>query len=290
MPDDTHERPDGWLRSLMPAGGLGETGRRLVDHVAVHAAEASYAKAADLAEATGVSVSSVTRMAQQLGFRGWPDLQREIRARYLARLSLVDVAEIHGVADSPLQAALRQDAASLGVVIGDVDESAVARIATEVRRATAISVAAFGSFGAVGQSFVHNLQLLGYRAGALLDRPNTASNAVGLMGPGDLLVVCTYWRHYRAIATAAVAAKRRGATVVAIADHLPEPLRAVVDVAVIIPAEGSSFFASLTVPMAVQQGIVATLAQLDPDRTRERLADAEALWSEFDLLLEPEID
>lgn len=285
---DATARTDDWLRGLVSAGGLGESAGRLVDHLSVHVAEASYAKASDIAAAVGVSVSSVTRMAQQLGFRGWPDLQRELRARYLARLSLVDLTDIHGATDSPLLASLRQDARALASTVGDVDAQAAARIANEIRRARDVYVVAFGSFAAVGMSLVHNLQLVGYRAHVLLDGPNSVSNTLGLVGPGDLLIGCTYWRHCRALTTAATVAKRRGAMVAAIADHLPQSLRAVVDVAVTIPAEGSSFFASLTVPMAVQQAIVATVAQLDPERTRANLEQAEALWREFELMEEPD--
>ena len=54
--------------------------------------------------------------------------------------------------------------------------------------------------------------------------------------------------------------------------------------AIMVDAEGTSFFPSLTMAMAVQQGIVATLAGIDPDRTGRSLAAAEQAWHDFGLL------
>ena len=57
--------------------------------------------------------------------------------------------------------------------------------------------------------------------------------------------------------------------------------------AILIPAEGTSFFASLTVPMAVQQGIVATLARIDAQRVTRQIEAAEELWDELGILIHP---
>ena len=249
--------------------------------------EAGFAKAADVADAVGVSVSSITRLAQQLGFEGWPHLQHELRARYLAQLTMADVAEIHSVTDPPFQGSLRRDAVSLAETIASLDDRTIARVAELLHGATRIHVTAMGSFAAVGLALSHNLLIAGYPTQALLDRDALLTNTVATLGPGDVLVVCSYWRHYRTVVGAAVAAHARGARIVAIADYLPSQLAEVVDEAVLIPAEGSSFFASLTVPMAVQQGIMATLARLDPERTRRQISETERLWTEIGLLVDP---
>lgn len=288
--EESQIAPDAWLRSLVPAEGFTASGRRLVNYLLMNVSTTSYAKAADIADAIDVSVSTVTRLAQQLGFEGWPDLQQNLRARYLARLSMVDISEIHGVTDTPFKSALRRDAESLATTIRHVDERSIARVAEALQNATRIHIAGMGSFAAVGQAFAHNLLIAGYPALAPIDRESTLSNTVATMGPGDVFVVCSYWRHYRAIVAAVTAAHRRGAHVLVITDYLPRQLTDAVDEVVLIPAEGTSFFPSLTVPMAVQQGILATLARLDPDRTRQHIETAEELWAELDLLIDPTLD
>ncbi len=287
LEDEVSLTPDAWLRSRIPEAGLGASARRLVNYLLTNVGEAGFAKAADVAEAVGVSISSVTRLAQQLGFEGWPHLQRDLRARYLAQLTMVDVADIHSVTDPPFQSSLRRDAVSLRETIDSLDDRIIGRVAELLHGATRIHVTAMGSFAAVGLALSHNLLIAGYPTQALLDRDALLTNTVATLGEGDVLVVCSYWRHYRTVVGAAVAAHARGARIVAIADYLPAQLAEVVDEAVLIPAEGTSFFASLTVPMAVQQGIMATLARLDPERTRQQMRETERLWTEIGLLVDP---
>ncbi|WP_162903729.1 MurR/RpiR family transcriptional regulator [Leucobacter sp. wl10] len=279
--------PEAWLRARVPAGGLGSSAKTLLNYLLTNIGEAVYARAAEVARVAGVSVSSVTRLAQQLGFDGWPDLQRSLRARYLSGLSMVDVSEVHGVTDTPFQSAMRRDISSLTQAVRDLDEHAIRRIAELLTNASQIHVAAMGSFAAVGQALSHNLLLAGYPSYGLLDRDPLLANTVARLGPSDVLVVCSYWRHYRVVVGAAIAARRRGAKVVVISDYLPQALAPVAEEVVLIPAEGTSFFASLTVPIAVQQGIMATLARIDPERTRRQLEVSEELWGELDLLVDP---
>lgn len=279
--------PAAWLQSRVPAGGMGASARGLLNYLLTHVSEAVYARASEVAEVANVSVSSVTRFAQQLGFSGWPDLQRNLRARYLSGLSLVDITEVHGASDSPFQNALSRDSAALSQAAKELDPHTVLRVAELLMRATQIHVMAMGSFAAVGQSFSHNLLLAGYPAHGLLDRDAQVANTVASLRDSDVVVVCSYWRHYRVVVQGAIAARSRGAKVIVIADYLPRALAPVADEVLLIPAEGTSFFASLTVPMAVQQGIMATLARIDPERTRNQLQAAEALWEDLDLLVDP---
>lgn len=130
----------------------------------------------------------------------------------------------------------------------------------------------------------HNIWIAGYPARELLDRPASIANHVARMGPGDALVVCSYWRLYDVAVTAAEEAHRRGATVVVLADNVSTPLREVADEVLLCPAEGTSFFPSLSAAVAVAQGLVATLASLDPDRTRAAMAASESGWETFELL------
>lgn len=273
-----------WLTSLMPSTPLGVSGQQLFHNLISDPGKASYSKATELAERSAASISSVTRLAQRLGFRGWPDLQREIRARYLAHLSLLEISDVHEGDDTPFQASLRKDISSLASALRNTDEPQIERIAGILAGAANIYVTAQGSFSAVGHSLVHNVRIAGYPARDLLDNPVSMSNIVAQISANDVLVVCSYWRLYSAAVTAAAAAHARGARVIVIADNVSPALRKSSDEIILVPAESGSFFPSLTAAMSVQQGIVATLARIDPERTRQNLVAVENSWQEFNLL------
>lgn len=275
---------DYWLRSLLPGKDLGGSVQQVFSLMTTHPAKASFAPAAELAELAGTSVSSVTRLAQRLGYSGWPDLQRDLRARYLAHLSMLQVSESHSTGESPFRASLRQDADSLATALRHVDEQRITRIADVLAASENIYVTAQGSFSAVGHALVHNIQIAGYPVRQLLDTPAMVSNHVARMTAADTLVVCSYWRLYDVAVIAAAEAKARGSKVIVLADNMSPALEKSADEIVLTHAEGTSFFPSLTAAMAAQQGIVATLARVDPARTRESMAAIEESWQTFKLL------
>lgn len=274
-----------WLVGKLPEAGLGAKSESVFRYLLGHPGEASHAPASDIAAAAGASVASVTRTAQRLGYEGWPHLQRELRARYIARLSLAEIAAEHGVVGvRPFHDSLAADIEALAAVSRLVDEEQIGRVARAASAAGTIFVAAHGSYASIGLAMVHNMRIAGYPVRDLLDRPDLAANVLSGARPGDVLFVCSYWRIYDSAVTAARWAKKLGATVVVISDNLPVALRDVADEAILVPAEGTSFFASLTAAMAVQQGIVATLATFDPQRTTDSIERTERSWQEFRLL------
>jgi DNA-binding MurR/RpiR family transcriptional regulator len=70
----------------------------------------------------------------------------------------------------------------------------------------------------------------------------------------------------------------------ALTDSASGPLATAAQHVLVVPAEGVSFFPSLTPALAVVQSLCAELAAIDPERTRERVATADAMWDEFGLL------
>jgi DNA-binding MurR/RpiR family transcriptional regulator len=196
----------------------------------------------------------------------------------------LEVSDAHAVGGSPFQTSLRQDADSLAVSLRKADEGRVVRIAQLIAEAENIYVTAQGSFSAVGHALVHNIQIAGYPVRELLDRPASVANHISQITSRDVLIVCSYWRLYDLAVIAAAQAHSRGAKVVVLADNISPVLEHSADEIVITPAEGTSFFPSLTAAMAVQQGIVATLAAVDPERTRRSLIAVEENWRTFKLL------
>ncbi|GAB3701902.1 MurR/RpiR family transcriptional regulator [Mariniluteicoccus flavus] len=273
-----------WLGSLVGADQLtGRTGQAFREIVA-NPGRSSYSPAGAVAAAAGVSVSAITRLAQRLGYAGWPDFQSDLRAHYVSHLSVVEVATEHGLRETPFHDSVRRDAESTAEVLRRIPDADVVRVAERIAAGRSIFVTAQGSFAAVGHALSHNMRLAGFPCHELLDRPASISNAVAFMQPDDVLIVCSYWRLYQSSVTAAQTAHDKGATVIALTDNLTKALADCADECLIVPAEGTSFFPSLAPAMSVVQGLVATLASLDPERTLRSMRAVEESWGTFDLL------
>ncbi|WP_027927384.1 MurR/RpiR family transcriptional regulator [Amycolatopsis benzoatilytica] len=278
--------PDGfesWLRGRVPERGLRTKGASVLEVLLTQPRRASYSSAAEAADLAGVNVATVSRTAQALGFRGWSDLQHELRARYLSSLSAPDVAAAQRTDGDLGTASLGRDLESLALLARRLDETQIRVIADAIAHTRRTLVVANGSYVAVGSALGHNVRLAGYDATVVRDDADLA-NHLSRIEPGDVLVAISFWRLYQSTVTAAEEAHSRGARVFVLTDAASPALAAAAEQVVLIPAEGVAFFPSLVPGLAVAQAIVAHLSALDPERTRASIEAAEAQWSRFGLM------
>ncbi|MGW4063251.1 MurR/RpiR family transcriptional regulator [Amycolatopsis sp. NPDC004747] len=281
---ETDDGFEAWLRDRLPERGLRPKSAAVLEVLVSQPRRASFGSTAELAQLAGVNVATVTRTAQALGFAGWPALQQELRARYLSSLSAPQVAEEHRGVDSPGSASLRRDLDSLALLNRRFDEPVLRTVAQAMAAARRTLVIADGSYAAVGIALAHNARLAGYDVHAITAGDAELANQTAKLTADDVLVAISFWRLYESTVLAANEARHRGARVFAITDAASPALAEAAEQVLLVPAEGVTFFPSLTAGMALVQAIVAQLAAVDPARTSASIEAAEAMWSRFDLL------
>jgi DNA-binding MurR/RpiR family transcriptional regulator len=279
---DTEDGFEGWLRNRLPPRGLRPKSAAVLEVLVSQPRRASFGSTGELAQLAGVNVATVTRTAQALGFAGWPALQQELRARYLSSLSAPQVAEAHTGVGSPGLASLRRDLDGLALLTRRLDEEDIRAVAEAVAAARRTVVVAEGSYASVGLAFAHNARLAGYDVHAVA--AEGLANTMAALTSDDVLVAISFWRLIENTVRAANEAHRRGARVFVVSDAASPALAHAAERVLMVPAEGVTFFPSLTAGMALAQAIVAQLAAVDPARTRASIEAAEAMWGRFELM------
>jgi len=275
-----------WLGDALPDLPLSKAQSRVVDVIARNPQLSSYADIAEIAQRADVNNSTVVRAAQHLGYRGWPDLQRELRSRYLVMISTEDTLTEHGEHRSPLHDALNHDIENLRLTLdSNTADDAEAAIAT-MAAAKSIIVLGLGSFAGPASVMAHLGSPMGYpitleNRGAV----HLASSANAL-GPGDVLVVINMWRTMRQIIVTAEAAKQAGAKVIAISDMRRGRLAAVADHLLVVASEGISFFQSVTAANSLVYGLLAGMEAAHPVRSRAAIRRTQQLWKDLDIYLD----
>lgn len=268
-----------WLEDLIPDKGLSPALGRVLQTLITNPRIASYGEVGDIASRAGVNASTVVRCAQALGFAGWPALQREIRAKYLASLTSEETYRAHReMSSGPGHNAIRQDIQNLKDTLEAVDPAEIDAVIDRIARARRVVVAATGTFTAPGQVLAHLGSVLGYPISLETRGAVHLSSALSGFGPADCLIVINVWRPIRDLVGSARLARSTGAPVVTITDSARGPYTALSDHLLVVPSEGVSFFQSVTAATSLAYGIVDGLANVDPDRTRERLAAAQKTW------------
>lgn len=248
--------------------------------------QAAVSTIGELAEAFGVHASTLTRLAQALGYRGFGELQAVFR-RHVAQSG-------HFYSDQASRLRGRSAPARQGLdLMGRVarDEQANLAAMLELLEAPALE-AATAQVRSLGLRQSHAIAgYLGYALGLLRGGVQTVDAAQGIahgvagLGPQDALVVVGFAPYTRATVAAAEAVRRRGVPIVAITDGHAAPLARHATHAFVAPAGGHFFSNSMAAALVLVEGLLAMVAQRLGDEALRALEGREALIRELGVAL-----
>ncbi|MFH5923222.1 MurR/RpiR family transcriptional regulator [Roseomonas xinghualingensis] len=248
---------------------LRHAARYLVDH----AFDATTRSMRELAADAGVTPASFTRLAQALGYSGWEPLRAVLVE---ARRPAAPFSGRARARDDLPAAMMAADAAALG----RLEAGPVAAAAAALHAAPRIWCAGFRSCRAVAGLLHYQLRLF---------RPE--ARLVGAEGPEELdleafaasdAVVLASFAPYSAEAVrTAAAARRAGATLVALADSPVAPVSRGAAHLLHFEADGPGFFHSLAGAVSLAQALAAASFALGGAASMERLCQAEARLAEL---------
>ena len=229
-----------------------------------------------LAKLARVPPATITRFAQELGFSGFPDLQRVFRERLVGpRLSFADqLAEMRArpepgdidltdlevpgqVFDTFVHAAVN----SLVRIGQSLDRPTLDAVVATLVGAEAVHVAAArGAFG-VGAYAFYGLASIGKRACLIDNLGAMRVQQVAAMGPRDVLLVLTFDDYTPETVEVARLAASAGRTVIAITDNELSPVASLARHVLYVREARLGHFRSQVPTLVVCQSIIVSLGR-----------------------------
>lgn len=273
-----------WLDQLASRQQLTRKSHTVLQSLSANPRLASFGSVREVAEKANVSIGTVTRTAQALGFVGWPALQEELRTLYLASLSASEtVHSRNGGQDRPAYASLSRDRDNINSFMGSVDLDQLTRVARAIASSRRTFIVAIGSFNGVGQVLAHNAWLHGYDVRLLAEEAQIV-NTVSLAEPEDLVIVISFWRFYESSYQTIQACNANGVPVVLLTETVTRSFEQQCSECIRIPTESIGFSPSLTAAVAVVHAIIAELMAIDPERSTQMIERADREWARFHLV------
>ena len=228
-----------------------------------------------LANALGISQSSVVKFSQKLGFKGYPDL----------KFSIGEAVARNGGDAQPSEdaAAGGQQALSeeLWRAKGRAEEETrllnpperIDAVVEMLRGADKAFVVGTGEDGVAARAFAIRLSLLGFPAIHHYD-PVLVPAEVATSQPGDLLILFSERGQQSSLCQLARLFQRRGGKVVTVTRHTANPLRAHADLALLVSAHDERSHVEPLLYQAAQQQLLDLLfLLLCADESRRRRLD-----------------
>ncbi|WP_312636449.1 MurR/RpiR family transcriptional regulator [Oscillibacter sp.] len=265
--------------------GFSKGQKRIASYIMENYDKAAFMTASKLGQLSGVSESTVVRFAYELGYEGYPALQRTLQEMIRSRLTStqrIQVADSMMSGHDVLSSVMRSDFDRLRMVADKADRREFDLVVDELVRARHIYI-----LGVRSSSFVAGY--LNFYMHLLLDNVTLVqSNEAGAVfeqlfriGPGDVMLAISFPRYSKATINTAKFAKDRGATILGITDNELSPLGQMSSAAVLAPSEMISFVDSMVAPMSMVNALLVALGFRLGKDVSNIFSELEDIWETY---------
>ncbi|HAF70818.1 MAG: Transcriptional regulator, RpiR family [Acetothermia bacterium 64_32] len=252
---------------------------RVAKYILDHHIEAAFLTAAELARRAGVSEPTVIRFATDLGFPGYPALQRALQDLVQQELTTVDRIRIQALRrqnKDPAVQSLWQDLRNLEETIKLADPKAIGQVVERLAAADRVIVVGLRMSAALASYMRLSLKKSIPTVVAVTKGDGSFFDELVWATRSSVVVGISFPRYSRATPGYLAAARAKGVTTVAITDSELSPLVSHADHVLLARCRALSYVDSFAAPIALI-GAVATALSLRAEHT-QRLEELEALW------------
>ncbi len=247
-----------------------------------HYEKAAYMTALKLGNAVGVSESTVVRFAIELGFEGYPQLQRSLQSHIknkLTTLQRMDVTRSRIGGEDPITSVLNQDIDKIRRTLETVNRESFDNAVATIIAAKRIYIQGAMSSGLLA-SFMHYYLRLIFDKVTLVGAVGTAELYQQMIhiGEGDLLIAMSFPRYASSTIEACRFAHETGAQIIAITDSESSPLTEFAHTSLFASSDMVSFVDSLVAPMSLINALIATVSAANRCRVEQTFGKLEQLW------------
>lgn len=280
------------IQSELPGFSKGQ--KQIARFTLEHYDKAAFMTASRLGVTVGVSESTVVRFATELGYDGYPHLQRALQEMIRNKLTSVQRMEVAGDrmgGRDVLQTVLHADTDMIRVTLDEIDRDAFQGAVDALMGAKRIYILGVRSSSALASflGFYFNLLF----ENVTLVHTNSVSEIfeqVLRVGPGDVLFGISFPRYSKRTLSAMKYARDRGARVIALTDSQLSPLARVADHVLLARSDMASFVDSLVAPLSVINALIVAVGMSRRDEIEHTFNKLERIWEEYDVYEKPEDD
>ena len=273
------------MSARMPELSKGQ--RMIATYILEHYDKAAYMTAAKLGRVVDVSESTVVRFADELGFGGYPELQRalqELAKTHLTAAQRMEVADNLLAPDNVLDKVLLADADKIRRTLEGLDRDAFYAAVEKIVSAKKIYILGSRSAASLAGFLNFNFRMMFDN----VDYVEVASGGevfehILNIGSEDVLIAFSFPRYSKRTVRAVQYAHNAGADVVAITDSAQSPIAASCDQLLIAQSDMASFVDSLVAPLSIINAMVAAVSMRRHDAVSSRLRRLEEIWDEYDI-------
>ena len=261
--------------------------KRIANYILESYDKAAFMTASRLGKTVSVSESTVVRFAAELGYDGYPSMQRSLQKMIRNRLTSVQRIEVSNdrIGDQDLlSSVLQSDIEKIRLTLEEVDRQSFDRAVDAIVSARKIYIMGVRSSASLATflSFYFNLIF----DNVISVAANTASEVFETMlrvGAEDVVIGVSFPRYSSRTVQAMNFARDRGATTIAITDSEASPLAPISNYTLKARSDMASFVDSLVAPLSLINALIVAIGRKKNDDLSQTFETLEQIWDEYEV-------
>lgn len=273
------------LKSKEPTFSKGQ--RRIAQYILESYDKAAFMTANALGKTVGISESTVVRFAVELGFDGYPSMQKALQEMVVNRLTSVQRIEVTNdrIGDqNVLSMVLQSDMEKLRQTGETVDREAFDAAVNAVLGAERVYILGVRSAAPLAN-------FLGYYLNYMFQNVHilTASGASEMfeqvvgVNARDAVIAFSFPRYSATTSKAAQYCRSTGATVIGVTDTKLSPLGECSDHVLVAKSDMMSLVDSLVAPLSVVNALIVAIAAKKETELSSTFQELEHVWAEYNV-------
>lgn len=263
---------------------LTKTQQRILTYMMDNFDETIFLNASKIAQKTEVSESSVIRLAQALGFDGYPSMQRELQRHSYYRLSMVNrlaevVKKTRDEQDIFVKV-MQEDISNLTETLKDISIETFNKAVSEIWSARHVYVLGIREEYAPALVLANSLKCFMKTVKLLEPKYGDIWDDVFGIEKGDLIIGIGFPRYVRLTVDILKYANERGAKVGIITDSLVSPLTQHADWVLPAKCKMESFYITFISAMSIINALITALSLKNTEKNTEVMKERELLWKQ----------
>lgn len=259
------------------AGKLTEADNNLIQELMRNPQEASFLTASDLATRTGVHESTAIRLAQKLGFEGYPELRKALQQDLLDTVDSSERIQRRLEEANDLTVLVADEISAYHELLQSVSQSQIDQAAKILIDAEHVYLFARGHATALLEYVDRRLRRAGMYTIDLRHRGRDMAEHIINLNPKDALLAFAFRKKQRELETLLSQIKPEGVPSIVISDSLGPVIRPKPTLLISARRGAEGKFQSHSIPMTICSALILAIAKLDAGRTYESLEKLDEL-------------
>ncbi len=253
--------------------------------------KAAFMTASKLGKTVNVSESTVVRFAAELGYDGYPNMQRALQEMIRNKLTSIQRIEVSNdrIGDQDiLSMVLQSDVEKIRMTLEAIDRDSFNEAVDSIVKARRIYILGVRSAAAISDfmSFYFNMIF----DNVFTVRTSSTSEVfeqILHIGPEDVFIGASFPRYSRRTVKAMQYASAQGAKVIAITDSEVSPLAHIANHTLLAKSDMASFVDSLVAPLSLVNALIVAVGRKMDKELAATFEKLEGIWDEYQVYEKP---